>query len=320
MPALAAALLTQSAFAWNDTGHKAIALMAWEELTPTARAKVTALLPKHPQYATLLQTKGKTEEESRQLDFMTAATWADVVRADQPEYRPYTHAMWHTTVIPFITGNLPIDKNPKPMRDDWKPGETPDNLLPALKKCEADIRDLNLSGDQKAIALTWIIHMTGDIHQPLHTTSWFSEEFTTAEGDKRGNYTIVKPGNNTITLHALWDNVLDKYEDLGAMQKVIHQLKKAHPRSEFAERLKDLNFKNWAMENAELCRTTVYMNGKIPRGVSARDNIPTLPKEYLANVKALGQKQLTLAGYRLADQLNRLFAAETTPAVPATEK
>ena len=58
---LALTLLARNAMAWNDTGHKTVALIAWDDIKPEVRAKITALLlNKHPQYATLIQTKGPT--------------------------------------------------------------------------------------------------------------------------------------------------------------------------------------------------------------------------------------------------------------------
>jgi len=307
LPAVAVALMATGAWAWNDTGHKTIALIAWDDLTPTVRGKITALLQKHPQYATLIQTKGTTDDESHLLDMMTAATWPDLIRTPKPENRQYQHSPWHYTDFPYITGTLPPNKqHPAALSEDWKAGDLPDNILPALKQCEAEIADPKSTDEQKAIALAWILHLTGDIHQPLHATSWFSEEFP--DGDKGGNSVFVNTGGTAINLHAYWDGLLGKYVSLDATRTVAAEIKKDHPRSEFAEQLKDTVFKDWALESFEVCKTTVYMNGKIPHGLAAKDVAPPLTKAYQDDALALGRKRIALAGYRLADQLNRLFA------------
>jgi hypothetical protein len=201
IPVLAIALLAHRALAWDDMGHKTIALIAWGDLSPAVRSQITTLLRLHPQYASRIQTKGDTGEESPILDFMAAAIWADVIRTSKPEDQPFNHASWHTTVVPFITGSL--EQRPTPAPTDWKPGDVADNVVQGLKKCEAEFLAPNAPDQQKAVALAWIVHMTGDIHQPLHTTSWYNEEHPTGEGDKRGNYTFVNTGSSKITLHAL---------------------------------------------------------------------------------------------------------------------
>jgi hypothetical protein len=310
LTAIAFALLGSSALAWNDTGHKTIALIAWEDLTPAVQVRITALLRKHPQYSTLIQAKSAAEEESQILDFMNAATWADQVRTETPGNRPYNHPEWHLTVFPFITGSLPADKRPAPWSDEWKPGETPDNIMRALKKNSADAQDPKGTDEQKAVALTWLEHLTGDIHQPLHSTSWYSEEHPDGEGDKRGNYTYINTGGSKVSLHTYWDGGLPQYSNLNASRGLVAQLKKEFPRSGFADQLKETDFKNWALDSHELCKTVVYMNGQIPHGVSAKDAIPVVSRAYQDEARALGRKRVTLAGYRLADQLNRLFGTE----------
>lgn len=285
-------------------------MIAWEDLTPAVRARITALLPKHPQYATLIHTQAATSEESPILDFMTAATWADQVHAETPANRPYNHPEWHTTVFPFITGSLPADKRPVAWSDEWKSGDVPDNILRALKKITVDIQDPKAADDQKAVALTWLEHLIGDILQPLHTTSWYSEEHPDGEGDKRGNYTYINTGSSKVSLHSYWDGGLPQYANLEASRKLVAQLKQEFPRSGFVDQLKVTDFKRWALEGHELCVSLVYLNGQIPHGVTTKDTIPAVSKAYQDEAGVLRRKLVTLAGYRLADQLNRLFAAD----------
>jgi hypothetical protein len=314
LPLMGFALLPQSAQAWNDTGHRTIGLIAWKDLTPAVQARIAALLRKHPQYAAMIQTRDASEDESPILDFMTMATWPDKIRTDAPANRPFNHDNWHTTVFPFITGSLPADKRPAAWSDEWQPGEVPGNIIQALKKNSADIRDPSEPDDQKAVALAWIVHLTGDIHQPLHTTSWYSEEHPDGEGDKRGNYTFINTGSSQSSLHSYWDSVLPQYVSLEASRTVVAQLKKDFPRREFLDELKDSDFRNWGLEGHELARTKVYMDGRIPHGLTTKDDTPALSKAYQDEARKLGQKRLTLAGYRLADLLDRLFG--TSPLSP----
>ena len=65
--------------------------------------------------------------------------------------------------------------------------------------------------DQKSFALRLVIHYTGDIHQPLHTTS--AIDHTYPSGDRGGNdETMPEKGDSGVNeLHALWDSVIYDY-------------------------------------------------------------------------------------------------------------
>ncbi len=83
--ALIFALLPASAaHAWIEAGHKIIGILVWDQLTPEAQAKATAILKQHPRYKEdLLENlpDGLTPEETDKYAFATAATWPDIVRA-----------------------------------------------------------------------------------------------------------------------------------------------------------------------------------------------------------------------------------------------
>ena len=71
-------LPAQRTWAWIDTGHKIVAMIAWEDLTPKTRAAITEFLQKHPRYEKdlLLEApEGATPEQLAQHAFATAATW-----------------------------------------------------------------------------------------------------------------------------------------------------------------------------------------------------------------------------------------------------
>src|SRR5689334_13339797 len=71
-------------FAWFDTGHKIVAFVAWEDMTPRTRAAVTNLLKQHPLYQKDLLIDlpdGAAADETARHAFAVAATWPDMVRA-----------------------------------------------------------------------------------------------------------------------------------------------------------------------------------------------------------------------------------------------
>jgi len=60
----------------------------------------------------------------------------------------------------------------------------PNNILTAIPENEKILRTA-APGDKRAIALTWVFHLIGDIHKPLHTVQLFTREYP--NGDRGGN-------------------------------------------------------------------------------------------------------------------------------------
>ena len=287
-------------------------MIAWDELTPEARAKAGALLEKHPQYKEYLKDESATtEEEGRKLAFLTASTWPDIVRRPVGKNRLYHHGTWHYVDFPFVVGTLADGKQPPAPSAEWKPGDEPGNALQALEKCTNDLKDPKASDEQKAIALAWVLHLVGDIQQPLHATTLFSTEFP--EGDRGGNSFMVTAGGSVTNLHSLWDGLLGRYESVKVIREQADKIEKEHPRTEVAALLKATTFKSWADESYGEAKEVVYLNGKLAAVSSAQLNadktiaVPEVPKDYLENARALARTKMALGGYRLADCLNGIF-------------
>jgi hypothetical protein len=306
---LAVLALGTSAFAWNGTGHKVVAQIAWDQLSPEVRAKASALLEKHPQYKDLIEEKNPpTPEEGKLAAFLTAATWSDLIRTPTGRNRIYQHSNWHYLDYPLVIGKLPEGSKPEEQVTEWKAGTDPKNILQAMAKCTADLRDPKTTDDQKAVALTWMMHLIGDIEQPLHTTSAYSVDFP--EGDRGGNSWMVTAGGSVWNLHSLWDGLLGGYEDNRATAEIAGKIEKEYPRAKLAEELKVTSFKAWSEESNKEAIAFVYLNGKLPgmtkeaQTANKKAPVPAVPADYLDNAKALARKKMALGGYRLADYLN----------------
>jgi hypothetical protein len=124
--------------------------------------------------------------------FMLAARWPDDVRDDPRYHRP----VWHYVNIPFRPGRADQGEVP--------PGE---NVLTAFAQQRATLRDPDARDADRAVALCWVLHLVGDVHQPLHTTTLVTPQF--AEGDRGGNDFFVRPSprGEAINLHAFWDGL-----------------------------------------------------------------------------------------------------------------
>ena len=160
-------LAVPAASAWNIPGHMLSAAITYQILqqeNPQTIQKVKAVLEKHPWYANQWQTRLPVVPVADHglVLFMQASRWADDVRRQgKAQNRP----SWHYINLPFKPDGQPADvqmREPEPV-----------NILTALAENENVVKNENDS-ERKAIALTWLFHLVGDIHQPLHTTQLFT--------------------------------------------------------------------------------------------------------------------------------------------------
>ena len=117
-----AVLCCSNVWAWNGTGHQAVADVAWDNLTPTTKTKVTELLKQHPDYARALMKETTPAGDKRDREaFMVAATWPDLIRsASFGKSHELAHSNWHYIDVPYVIGNV---KAPDGYHDDLDAGE-----------------------------------------------------------------------------------------------------------------------------------------------------------------------------------------------------
>ncbi|HEX3357642.1 MAG TPA: S1/P1 nuclease [Tepidisphaeraceae bacterium] len=312
---LAFALLpARCSWGWIDSGHKVVALIAWEDLTPKTRAAVTQILKGHPLYQKDLQDnlpEGTKPEDAARYAFAYAATWPDKVRGqNHPMHAAYNHPQWHYIDIPFDDG-----VETPPQKDQ---GEGPHNAVEALTQCSAELKNPQAAADKRAIDLCWVIHLVGDIHQPLHTVSLYSKQYP--KGDQGGNAELVLRDppypDSMANLHLVWDSLPGDYKS-EFIDQYIAQGVHSDPqfsRAKMKSLLGTTDFMAWAKESNALAVEDAYLNGHLdtavaPKGRSgaAPDKIPGLPPGYMAKAELVAMHQVGLAGYRLADMLNEMF-------------
>lgn len=269
---LAAVLaLGSAAHAWNAGGHMVIAAIARAGLDPVARAEAERLLK-----------VGATLPGSD--DFVTVAAWADEIRNARKETGP-----WHYKDLYF--------------RDDGKKAankaEEP-NAVGKIREFVGVLKDRTKPDAERADALRFLIHLVGDIHQPLHATARESEAHP--KGDRGGNdFAILPDGERGArNLHSLWDggaglfaNVpREEARDVASAQ--ARALMATLPRSAFSK-VGESDPDKWALESFQDAKKTVY--------ATKEGAAPTAA--YLEKSRALAARRATVAGYRLADLLNK---------------
>ncbi|MGI8786658.1 MAG: S1/P1 nuclease [Pyrinomonadaceae bacterium] len=301
-----------SAFAWNDTGHKLTAYIAWEQMSPQARERAIKILLSAPEDSDLsvfyLQDSRSVAAKQREL-FMIAATWADIVRDKnfKTRYAKYHHGSWHYLDTFWREADGKVE-----LVSELKSDEQ--NEVERLFAFDKTLRDASASDADKAIALAWILHLGGDIHQPLHDSGRVTQY--DPKGDEGGNRFMLSPKDakceDHLSLHWFWDSIIDRNVprqndacDSDYIPPIAQEIMKKFPYSKMQNRLEPGQFDKWHDEGFQIASTKVYPAslkfGKMPSD------------EYKKMAFEIAQEQIALAGYRLGEMLNQIFGNSEQP-------
>ncbi|MGD0347828.1 MAG: S1/P1 nuclease [Terracidiphilus sp.] len=274
--AVACALLlctgVQPGWAWGREGHRLTALVAEQYLTPAAKAQIARLLGNHT--------------------LADIASWADEYRQEHPETSD-----WHYVSIPGSEAQFDRKRDcPVSKTDPASPWR--DCITDRILYFEGRLGDVSLSPADRAIALKFLVHLIGDIHQPFHTL-----------GDDRGGNDITVTflasgvcGEFHCNLHEVWDDML--IEEQGLSEK------------KYTERLlKEIKDNNW--ERLAGGEPTTWANISHHYAVNALVPKGTLiTPDYVTEEVKVVDAQLALAGLRMARVLNRILEEPDMPAAP----
>jgi S1/P1 Nuclease len=233
---------------------------------------------------------------------MQAARWADDIRMRDKQYH---RGPWHYINFPFKPEGQPASvqaKEPEPV-----------NILTALAENESVVKNENDPG-RKAIALAWLFHLVGDIHQPLHTAQLFTVDYP--KGDRGGNQICVRvtQAGQPMDLHRFWDGVITSSSNVTRLRNEATALRNQQEfqRGQLTE-LWSTDFESWAKESFEIATKFAYRNGGrvwIPRAgnkdCATIEAAPVLPAGYAVSASRIADRRIMLAGYRLADLLTRV--------------
>ena len=288
--------------AWNIPGHMlsgAIAYQILQRESPATIATVKTMLEKHPWYETRWKTQLEKlpESERDEILFMLAPRWADDIRTrDKAEHR----GPWH-----YI--NLPFKPDGEPESVKTKPPETI-TILTAITENERIVQSAT-APEKRAIALTWLFHLIGDIHQPLHAVQLFSREYP--DGDRGGNQICIRvaPKRTALPLHRLWDGLLTSTNNERTLRNMAVELRNRLRKAELSE-LTSMDPETWAKESFEIATKITYQNGTLrgtPKG-QVKDcrevsDAAVLPANYAAIARRIADRRMILASYRLAGLL-----------------
>lgn len=239
-------LCVPTVFAWGEDGHKIIAMLADAQLYPAARREVNRLLALEP---------GQT--------LASISTWAD-------EHRNPTTAPWHYVNFPRSTCSYEAER-------DCPDGKC---VVAAIDR-QMEVLRSGSSDERRLTALKYLVHLIGDIHQPLH--AGFGD-------DRGGNSYQLQAFMRGSNLHALWDT---------GLIKVLQQDNDAIVRGLLIRPMPSSQTAFTAAGAAEESCRIVAKSGFYP------DRLVT--QTYVEQYTPVMLYQLALAGSRIARTLNQLL-------------
>lgn len=321
-------LTPNPASAWNSIGHLAVAKLAYDRLDDAHKTRLFTLLKRHPHFESFLAAGQPAEVSEVEWVVLRAAVWPDWVRPRDKDTRGADVTRYHRGEDHYI--NIPLID---PADAEAFAGKTlinPDltNILCALKQRANELQTKTADDADKAVAVCWLFHLVGDIHQPLHNVAYFSR--TWPKGDLGGNRFGVRVNGRKWKLHAYWDDLLGEDADYtdDSPKRQANLFKQAVTLAESLRGLtlsggdndrlaKNLTFASWSEESFELAKTVAYQKtdgGGILEGVDVpfKGPIPDAAKEvgpkYAATARAVAEIRVVLAGRRLAERMKMLLS------------
>ncbi|MGH7977847.1 MAG: S1/P1 nuclease [Limisphaerales bacterium] len=288
--------------AWDGAGHMMIAAEAFSQLPPELKAQAIEVLKNHPDYQQWVAAYHPNPDyDQAAYVVMRSSTWPDEIRRSGS---PYDHPEWHFIDYPL-----------RPPAFTFEPDAQPENdILFGVALSEQRLSDTNADPVLRAVSLSWLIHLVGDIHQPLHCESYYDDQFP--NGDRGGNDFYVKSGQQPMRLHPIWDGLLGEIENATVQWKYAHQLDAKFPRASLPELTEHATPLSWSLESRKLAIEYGYLYGHLRGGTNAETAFP-LPADYLSRAKSVAERRGALAGYRLCDALeNYLVLGRLAPLLP----
>jgi len=280
--------------AWGPQGHKTIGLIAEHYLTNSQRDEVQRLLalPIDPPVPANMADR---------------ATWADVYRdSDRNTTKERYNAThnWHFVDVDIEKPDLKaacFGDAPLPAGTLASQGPEKDCVARKIEQFQAELANHHLADTERALALNYLLHFVGDIHQPLHAAEH--------DNDQGGNKVFVVAGQAQYgdTQHGYWDSVT--VARLGSGPGPLSAALIADITPADLKAWRKGGPRDWAMESYASAKTIAYavptdtrpclikVYGKPPRHETCRQ----LTKDYPAIAAGRAQRQLQMAGVRLAD-------------------
>jgi hypothetical protein len=266
--------------AWGDEGHAVIALIAQHYLNPVTNRRVDALLAADPDPLTA-------------DTIAAAATWADKYRDTDRDGARQRTRLWHFVDLEISSPDLDracFGHPALPKGTLASDGPAQDCVVDKIDEFMAELKDPATDASERVVALKFLLHLVGDLHQPLHA----SDDHDRGGNDKRASAIGFKAG----TLHHYWDT--EFVDLLGADEKRVAAGLVSHISIADARAWSRGTPSDWAFDSFRIAKNDAY--GRLPQP-NARGSY-RLQNDYVAMATRDVAMQLSKAGVRLAMLLN----------------
>ncbi|QJR81225.1 S1/P1 nuclease [Alteromonas pelagimontana] len=243
------------AYGWGQTGHRVTGAIAERHLNPEAKAAIEALLPNE--------------------SMAEASTYADEMRSDPDEFWQKISPPWHYVTVP----------EEKTYGEAGAPEHG--DAYTALKRFTAKLKDPKATEEEKRLALRFVIHIIGDLHQPLHAGNGT---------DRGGNDVKVRFFWEDSNLHRVWDSQLLDQRKLSYTEWTDW----------LDEKITQQNISEW---------NTIKPEDWIAESTKIRDDLypqdaNNMSYDYLYDYLPIAKQRLQQAGIRMALYLNAVFGEQ----------
>ncbi len=253
-----------SARSWDALGHKVVAQIAWDNLSAHSRLRFSA-------YNRVLSHAVAANT------WLDAAVWLDTL-----------HSRALSQLRPMHYIDLPVAFDGSSLK------QVKANRMNAVLAYQQALIRLNAplaDAVERAIALRILLHVVGDLHQPMHAVTCVSKQHP--EGDRGGNLTFLRKNSVSRNLHQYWDRgagVLSGSATSAHVRKIARQIETRYPCNQLSS---DANPTHWAQESHQIAVNEIYPQLQ-----------QLVEPQGMINARQRVQQQLALAGCRLAMMLN----------------
>lgn len=290
-------LAAPSAHAWSQAGHMMAARIAFQQLSPGARRAASDILAAHPemgQWRKYVRFAPPGEEDC--FLFMRASTWPDEINRP-PGVSPYAHPAWHYIDYPLQPPGFPFIAG----------RELEDNVLFGLAQSSKTLRDPAATPEARAAALSWVIHLVADLHQPLHCAELVTKDYPLPQGDRGGNLFFISVGGQAMNLHSFWDRLPGQATHPDQAFAPAAELARRYPAASLPELQTAKDTAAWTLEGRTLAIEKAYERGTLPGTADRNAQPPPLPDGYVGRSREVAERRIALAGYRLGRLLEELL-------------
>lgn len=277
--------------AWNGAGHRLTASIAWQQISPAHQDLIDTALKRHPDYERWVKA---AKSESPAEIFAEASTWPDDIRND-----PRFYSAGKEPETPALPG-FPDTKRHKNWHyvDLNSDGKVHSGELDRQIERLSQVLRWTAEKEQISYALPWLIHLVGDLHQPLHVGR---------HGDEGGNRVeIENPFNKRLpfsSLHVFWDDLPGPPWLRG---KRLHtnatRLIETYPPPKMT------SLTNWRAESHQLL-THAYPD-------TPGSLLPLVTEAFYQQAKQIADQRIVAAGYRLGWLLDNIFKQRVSRETP----